>query len=662
MMRNLMGRRAFLRVVGLSSSVAALAACGGAPAPAAEATTAPAEPTAAPAATTAPAVEAPASKFGQAPMLEEMVAAGTLPPVEERLPLEPLVVTPVHEVGAYGGDWKTVTTGSTYQEWYSLFEPMNTYTPDFSGMVPVLAKSWEWNDDGSVITLYLREGVRWSDGEPFTADDVMFWWNDIVMNEEITPTVPGAFQRAGEPATVEKVDDYTVTITFGAPNGMFEELLPNQWMYAPAHYLKQFHAAYAEKEALDALVAEGGFDTWVDLFGAKTASWNNPGCPYIAAWLPTNTVDQPVHLFERNPYYWKVDTDGNQLPYLDGKKRTLMSDAEATLLKAVAGEVDFEWHSAPGGLANRPTVMENAEKGEYHVIDLVNPGTNYGTVYFNYAHEDPILRDLFNNLDFRRAFSVAFDRDEINALLYKGLATPAAATCAVGTPWFEQDFADAYRQFDQDLANQLLDGIGLTERDSEGFRLRSDGKRLTLVNSVSTPWPAENVEIQEIIKGYLKEVGVEILVKPMESKLWSPHVHGLSHDLASYASNLGFAGNPPVLRETFCTQEGNQHWAPQWGLWYASGGAEGEEPPAEIKQLQDMYEQILAETSADVRNEMQKDALRLHAENIWQIGCLGEPDAGRYGVCKNYFRNVPETGYPTQPPQIYTTSQFYIKS
>jgi len=595
-------------------------------------------------------------------MLEEMVAAGTLPPVEERLPLEPLVITPVHEVGTYGGDWKTVTTGSTYQEWYSLFEPMNTYSPDFSSMVPVLAKSWEWNDDGSVITLYLREGVRWSDGEPFTADDVMFWWNDMMLNTELTPTVPGAFQAAGEPATVEKVDDYTVKITFAAPNGMFEELLPNQWMYAPAHYLKQFHPTYADKEALDAAMAEEGFDTWIDLFGAKNASWNNPGCPYIAAWLPTNTVDQPVHIFERNPYYWKVDTAGNQLPYLDGKQRTLVSDAEATLLKCVAGEVDFEWHSGPGGLANRPTVMENAEKGEYHVVSLVNPGTNYGSIYFNYHHTDPVLKELFNNLNFRIAFSVAFDRNEINDLLYKGLATPSAATCAVASPWFEQSLADAYAQFDPDLANQLLDEMGLTERDSEGIRLRPDGQKLSLVNSVGTPWPAENVEIQEIIKDYLREVGIEILVKPTEQRLWTPYVHGLSHDIASYAANLGFAGNPPVLRETFCTQEGNQHWAPQWGLWYASGGEEGEEPPEEVKQLQGMYDQILAETSADVRNEMQKEALRLHAENIWQIGCLGEPDAGRYGVCKDNFRNVPEEGYPTQPPQIFTTSQFYIKA
>ncbi|MGI6208235.1 MAG: ABC transporter substrate-binding protein [Anaerolineae bacterium] len=595
-------------------------------------------------------------------MLAEQVAAGTLPPVEERLPLEPLVITPVEEVGQYGGKWKTVTTGSTYQEWYSLFEPLNTFTPDFTGLVPVLAKSWEWNEDGTVITIYLREGVRWSDGEPFTADDIMFWWEDVTLNEELTPTIPSAFQRAGEPAVVEKVDDYTIRITFAAPNGMFEEILPNQWMYLPAHYLKQFHPKYADEAELNAAIAQEGFDTWTDLFAAKTASFNNPGCPYLTAWVVTNTVDQPIHLFERNPYYWKVDSAGNQLPYLDGKERTLVSDAEATLLKCVAGEVDFEWHSGPGGLANRPTVMENAEKGDYRIIGLVNPGTNYGTIYFNYHHSDPFLKELFHDLNFRIAFSIAFDRNEINDLLFRGLATPAAATCAVASPWFEQSFADAYAQYDPEQANKLLDAMGLTERDSEGFRLRPDGQRLTLVNSTFTPWPAENVEMQELIKDYLKEVGIEIIVNPTEQRLWVPYVHGLSHDIASYASNLGFAGNPPVLRETFCTAEGNQHWAPQWGLWYATGGEEGEEPPEEIKQLQGLYEQILGETSADRRNELQKQALQLHAENIWQIGVLAEPDAGRYGVCKNNFRNVPEDGYPTQPPQIYTTSQFFIKS
>ncbi|MGQ9555613.1 MAG: ABC transporter substrate-binding protein [Anaerolineae bacterium] len=657
-----LNRREFLKCAGLAATAAAVTACVPTAAPTtpptAAATVAATEAAAVAEATTA----APAAKYSEAPMLAEMVAAGTLPPVDERLPKEPLVVQPVAEVGQYGGEWKTVTTGSTYQEWYSLFEPMNTFTPDFTGLVANLAKSWEFSEEGKVVTIYLREGVKWSDGQPFTADDILYWWEDVVKNDELTPTKPSAFQRAGELATLEKVDDYTVKITFAAPNGMFEELLPNQWMYQPKHFMQQFHAKYAKKEDLDAIMQKEGFTAWTDLYGAKAAIFNNPGSPYLSAWVVQNTVDQPVHLFERNAYYWKVDPAGNQLPYLDGKKRTLVSDAEAALLKAIAGEVDFEWHSAPGGLANRPVVVENQEKGDYHIVELVSPGTGYGTIFFNYHHKDPILKELFNNLNFRIALSIAINRAEINDLLYKGLATISQASAAVASPWYVEEYAKMYTEFDPDKANQMLDELGLTEKDSEGFRLRSDGKRLSLVNSAFTPWPADNVDIQELVKGYWKEVGIEVVVKPMESKLWVPYVHGLSHDLASYAANLGFAGNPPVLRETFCTAEGNQHWAPQWGLWYQTGGKEGEEPPEDIKKLQSLYEVALGETSAEKRIEIQKEALALHAQNLWMIGIVAEPDAGRYGVCKNNFYNVPEEKYPTQPPQVIPTAQFFLKS
>ena len=187
--------------------------------------------------------------------------------------------------------------------------------------------------------------------------------------------------------------------------------------------------------------------------------------------------------------------------------------------------------------------------------------------------------------------------------------------------------------------------MGLTERDSEGFRLRPDGQRLTLVNSTFTPWPAENVEMQELIKDYLKEVGIEIIVNPTEQRLWVPYVHGLSHDIASYASNLGFAGNPPVLRETFCTAEGNQHWAPQWGLWYATGGEEGEEPPEEIKQLQGLYEQILGETRPIGVTNCRSRPCSSMPRTSGRSACWPNPTR-RYGVCRTTSATCPRMAIP----------------
>lgn len=598
------------------------------------------------------------AKYKEAPMLTELVKAGKLPPVDERLPAEPLVVTPVEEIGTYGGTWRLLHMGAVdvMQLHYPLREFLAKSSPDFTEVVPNVAKAWEFTDNGKAITIYLRRGMKWSDGAPFTADDVMYWYQDVVLNDDLSPTKPANLKRSGELAVFKKLDDYAFKIIFADLYGAFEDFLPTMMPYQPGHYLKQFHAAYASQADLEAAMKKGGFDNWTALYGSKTALSNNPGTPDIWAWIVQNSIEDPVQTLERNPYYWKVDTAGNQLPYLDKVERTLLPDAEAILLKAIAGDTEYQDRRV-SSLGNRPVVVQNAEKGGYRVIPTISPNTNYGTIYFNYAHKDEFLRELFNKLEFRIAFSVAINRDEINQLVYKGLATPSAATCAIGTPWYEERFRTAYIEYDPDKANKLLDDLGLTKRDAEGYRLRPDGKRLSLINLTFTPWPAENVEVQELVKGYLKDVGIEMIVKPTDRQLWVTQVQAGEHDLASYASNLGFAGNPPMVRtETFLVTY--HHWAPPWALWHQTNGAEGVEPPEEVKKLQSLYEQVLAETSAAKRIELQKQALALHAENIWQIGLHNEPDAGRFTIAKNNFRNVPEVAHDIM---AYHTATFFIK-
>ncbi len=654
MLRRELNRREFLRLSALVTAGAVAAACApSAPAPEPTPTPAPAP------AEQAPAAAMPETRYREAPMLAELVRQGKLPPVDERLPKEPLVVEPIEEIGQYGGTWRQLHLGTVdrWQNSYLMFERFGKYKPDFSGVDANLAKAWEFSEDGKTITIYLREGLKWSDGAPFTTDDIMFWYEDIILNDELSPTKPSQLKRAGELGVFEKIDDYTFKISFVEPYGAFTDFLPQLIMYQPAHYLKQFHAKYASQAELDAAIQKEGFDSWTDLFGAKTEDFNNPGTPTVMAWVVQNTIEEPVQTLERNPYYWKVDPEGNQLPYIDRVTRTLLSDREALLLKAIAGEVDFQGRRI-AGLDNFPVVMENRERGDYRVVPVLSPGTNYGTIFFNYHHKDPVLKDLFHKLDFRIALSVAINRDEINELIFKGQATPSQATAAIGTPWYEEQFRTAYIEYDPDKANALLDGLGLTERDEEGFRLRPDGKRLSMVNSVFTPWPPDNVEMHELVKGYWKDIGVEVIVKPTDRQLWVAQVHGLDHDIAAYAANLGFWGNPPIVRETFAVNEGGQHWAPQWGLWYQTNGEEGEEPPEDVKKLQSLYEKVLGEVSTEKRIELQKEALALHAKNIWMIGLLAEPAIGRFVIVKNNFRNVPDK--PFSVTTIHT-AQFFFK-
>lgn len=652
-------RRGFLQVTGIAVSLGIAGCAPATTAPPAEVpTTAPAEP--------APATAAPAaveSKYKEAPELAAMVAAGTLPPVDERLPVEPLVLQPIEEVGQYGGTWRQLHTGpaDNAQNWYKLHEPIAWYSLDFTELQPNLVKGWEFTENATVCTLFLREGMKWSDGAPFTADDFMFWYNDMILNDELTPSKPTQLRRGGELGVMEKVDDYTVKITFAEPYGAFEEFFtfPAWWVqqYQPAHYLKAFHPAYASEDDLNAAIAEGEFDTWVNLFGAKTAAFNNPGTPTVMPWVVQDSVEVPVQTLDRNAYYWKVDPEGNQLPYINGMTRTLVPDSEALLLKAIAGDADYQGRRL-ASLANYPTVAENQERGDYRMIDTLSAQTNSGTIFFNYSHKDPVLKELFHTLDFRIALSLAIDRNEINDLLFKSQGSPGQASVAPGSPWFEEAHLKSYAEFDPDRANELLDGLGLTERDGDGFRLRPDGKRLSLVNSVFTSW-AENVPAHEIVKENWAAIGVEVLVKPTESQLWVSQVHGLDFDLASYAANLGFFGNPPIVRETFCVLESNQHWAPQWGLWYQTGGAEGQEPPEEVKQLQGYYEQILGEPSLEQRIALSKEGLQLHADNIWMIGLLASPAVGAFVLVKNNLRNVPSQ--PFDGPTLHF-AQLYFKS
>ena len=236
------------------------------------------------------------TSFGEAPALAKLVVEGKLPPVEERLPDEPAVVEPVEEIGEYGGTWRRAAVSPTDTMIHVRlgYEPLVRWARDGKTIIPNLCTSWEVEEDGKVYTFHLRKGVKWSDGEPFTADDIVFWYEDILLNEDLTPSFPAWLAPKGEPVKVEKVDDYTVKFIFASPYSLFLEYLagpdtgPHIFNY-PKHYLKQFHPEYTRDEELAALTKEAGFDFWYQLFGDKAAPYTNPDLPTLRPWVPTVT-------------------------------------------------------------------------------------------------------------------------------------------------------------------------------------------------------------------------------------------------------------------------------------------------------------------------------------------------------------------------------------
>ncbi|MDD9989190.1 MAG: ABC transporter substrate-binding protein [Spirochaetaceae bacterium] len=268
----------------------------------------------------------------EAPALAEQVAAGTLPPLAERLPAEPYVVQPFGETGRYGGDlrrvYRTASDGLAYGR--LAMETLLRFSPGQGTAVePNIARDFSVSDDGTSITVYLREGMRWSDGEPFTADDIMFWYEDWAINEELNPSPPTWMTVGGEPGVWEKIDDYTVRLTFPGVNGLAARQLADpsgssrgMGRMMPKHYLSQFHPSHQTKEKLDEMVAAAELDSWMDLFSDRNNYFLNADLPVLDAWDITVAAPAARVIAERNPYYWKVDTEGHQLPYMDASSMT----------------------------------------------------------------------------------------------------------------------------------------------------------------------------------------------------------------------------------------------------------------------------------------------------------------------------------------------------
>ena len=588
-----------------------------------------------------------AMEYKEAPMLRVKVAAGELPPVEERLPQEPLIVKPIEEIGRYGGVWRMVHEGSSdiAQCAYHLNEHLVCWSADFKQFLPNVAKSWELSEDAKSITFYLRKGIKWSDGAPFTADDVMFWYEAIILNDDINPTKPSWLKREGKLGVVEKIDDYTVRFSFAAPYATVLEQFAGTWNipYAPKHYLKQFHPTYTSMDKIKKMMREEGYTVFADFFDAKSKKFDTPECPQIDDWIPLNTIDQPVHILVRNPYYWKVDTQGNQLPYVDRIERTLIPSDEMVLLKVIAGDVDFQFRRLMRtGLGDYPVIMENREKGDYRIIQQVSRGYNTGAIWFNFANKDPVLHELYNNKRFRIALSLAINRNEISKLLYMGMAVPAQPYPGPGTPWYVEEYSKAYTEYNPKKANEILDEIGLAKRDKNGFRLRPDGKRLRSVIKILSSMP----DIAELIKGYWKDIGIEIVIKPTDVGLWVANLNARDYDLTMHNVGMGWGGMSPEARGMTYPVQQSSWWATAWGLWYSTSGKAGEEPPDEAKCLLEIYKKLPGELSSQKRIELNKEAMRIHSENLWIIGTCRNPDQLTIAVAKNNFRNMLET-----PPQ-----------
>ena len=602
--------------------------------------------------------------FREAPPLAELVKAGRLPAVAERIGQDPLVIKPVHEIGNYGGTWRRGFTGPAdfWNGLHSVSGPDHILFWDYAGykVMPNIAKGWEVTDGGRTTTIFLRRGMKWSDGHPFTADDFVFWYEDIYQNKELVPTPTLFMTINGKPGEVEKVDTYTIRFKFPDSYPVFPEMLAGATPiggghslrgregmggYAPAHYLKQFHPKYTSKEELDKKLKEFRFEKWWLLFLDRNSWHLNPELPVVTPWKTVTPANTSVWTLERNPYSIWVDAQGNQLPYIDKAVFTLAENEEVLNLRAIAGEYDNQlFHLS---ILKVPVFLENEKRGRYKVS--LHPG-DYGgdlVIKFNMTYDkDPEIAKWFHNRDFRRALSIAINRDQINEMFWLGTSAPRSVVPVESNPYFPgPEYVTLWSSYEPKKASDMLDKIGLDKKDAEGYRLRSDGRgRLRLVMTVAGAAHAPFDQFVEPVKEHWKDVGIDLNIEVVERSLAITRAAANETQLSAWNNDGTEHPWTFPFHLVWLSISTVAPGGPEYARWFHSGGKEGKEPAARIREMMDSWVKGMG-VPEEERIKLGKEIWKIAAEDVYIIGIVGPGAASGVRVAKLNMGNVPARMY-----------------
>ena len=604
----------------------------------------------------------------EAPDLAASVKDGKLPALAERLPKEPLVVRPTERIGRYGGQWDTFITSVAADPLLvgSLsYEPLVRWNVKGTGIVAGIAKRWEVSEDTREYTFHLRAGMKWSDGKPFGVDDIVFAYDDVQKSKDLYPVFTTWLATASGPAKLEKLDDVTCKFVFAEPNGIFLENIAaggTVLTSLPRHYLEKFHPKY--NPDVKALAKKEGFTDWMTLFAARggmgagdTGAWQNTDLPTVYPWrIVTGLGDGTRLVAERNPYYWKTDPDGAQLPYIDRVVMAIVEDPSVSTLQITEGRYSI---IVPGiaTLDNKPVFAKARESGKYHFIKMVEDRMNFGTFILNHNHKDPAMRAVFQNKNFKIGLSYALNRAEIVKVVMKGQGVPWNTSPRPESKYFYEPLGKQYTEYDVDKANEHLDLAGYSKRDGEGFRLRGDGKRLGFNLQVRVNFNPAWADIAQLARNYWRKVGVFVHTEVVAAELIFARIDANDHEAIM---DDGDGGLIPYLNPGWYLPAAGTSFATLWAKWYDSKGLQGEEPPAPQKRQMELFDQVKASLDEQKRVELFTEILKIAADQFYVIGTARTTQ--QYNVVQNDFHNVPDpfldgSSYPepgpTNPEQYF---------
>lgn len=577
-------------------------------------------------------------QYKEAPMLAKKVTEGSLPSVDKRLPENPKVIPVYEAIGKYGGELKLFYKGSgTSDKWgvekfLGHAKPVTWYL-NKQGTVDIVnnwSENVEVNDMGNEFTFHIRKGMKWSDGVPVTTKDVQFWY-DVVSYEESTPGIGRNLFQNDKLADLEIHDDYAFTLKFPKPYPFFLSTvakdssggpgLDRSGFLLPSHYLKQYHPKFADKDALAKILKEKGVQKWTELwhYGPVQLYLLNPELPVL---LPLVLVDPPGPngrvVFERNPYFFGVDEQGNQLPYVDRVIFQMYEDVESLPLAVAKGAVDFQARHTK--VADYTFYKENEAKGNYKTITWMTASTH--SLIPNQAVKDPVLRKLFQNAKFRQALSVAIDREEINEIAFLGLGEARQSSPVNGSPFYDAEFETKWAEFDPDTANQLLDELGLSKMNDDGIRLRPDGKPLQLILTYQSDGLSDMLEL---ISLNYKEVGIDLQLRLVERSLYQNQVADGNIEIGVWTVDRNAIPTADP-RWYLGIHNSPVEWSTQFGIWFASNGKDGEKPAEghPLYTLKTLWDEAASQGSAEKANTIFRKMVDLHKEAPFVIGVVGE--------------------------------------
>lgn len=601
------------------------------------------------------AFSASANTYSEAPQLAELVKQGQLPSVDQRLPENPLVVEPIESIGQYGGELRLLGLKNDRGHRMRMlkYDNLFNFNRHYTGIEPNLATGYTVNDDLTEYTISLRKGVKWSDGHEFTAEDIKFYL-DLVNRDDWSGNRP-MFARASGDAVGTVIDANTIKITLANPDGMFIRKLANtdgsNIVQFPKHYCEQYLPEVNAKAVENAKAA--GFDSWQQYFQTKCRAiyfqehYQNVDRPTVNAWkvkvIPGPATQYAV--WERNPYYWMVDTEGNQLPYLDQVYFSYSENKEEMVLRASAGKTDFQTRHV-GKAQYRPMLIENETKGGYTYATRPSTSMNAVILGLNQTHKDPVKRELFANKDFRVALSHAIDREGISETVYAGVVDGYQAAPSEGSAFYDEEFATQYTEFNPEKANQLLDSVGLAQRDDEGYRLDKTGERLRIQALFDQRKVGEATDILELVKNDWKEVGIFLDIRIVEASFLQTQRLANEYDLLPALGDGGI-GVLDVFR-SYAPQNPESTWGLGYYYWMTDANhANAVEPPAHIKRQIELYGEMGKTASQEEQTKLMSQIIEIAKENFYVIGTVASLDEGV--IIKNGVRNA-----DTEVPNAYS--------